>query len=118
MTSELLYTLLEKARNILIKAFRGNILDIFNKEDFFILNRRTLKYWENIINWVVILDKVFDHMNLSLISSQNILIKLHYNHISLVRRTTTTKKESNQSKESVSLYLVVRETDTQKSFST
>jgi hypothetical protein len=58
VVSELLFTLLDKAKQILIKTFRGNILDIFNREDFFILNRKTLKYWEHIINWVVIMDKV------------------------------------------------------------
>ena len=55
--SELIHSLLDKAKPILIKAFREPLLNCFNKEDFFIQDRKTLKYWENIINWVVILDK-------------------------------------------------------------
>jgi hypothetical protein len=33
--SEALFTLLEKAKAILMKVFRQQILDLFNKEDFF-----------------------------------------------------------------------------------
>ena len=39
------------------KPLKKQILDIFNREDFFICNRKTLKYWKKIINWVVMMDK-------------------------------------------------------------
>ena len=53
----MLHTLLDKAKAILMKAFRQPILDLFNKEDFFQMKIQTLRYWAKIINWVVTLDK-------------------------------------------------------------
>lgn len=55
--SEVLYDLLEKARILFMKPLRLPILNIFNKDDFFICNRQTLNYWAKIIDWVVSLDK-------------------------------------------------------------
>ena len=55
--SEVLHNLLEKARVLFIKPLRSSILRIFNKDDFFICNETTLKYWSEIIDWVVSIDK-------------------------------------------------------------
>lgn len=40
-----------------MKPLRLPILNIFNKDDFFICNRQTLNYWAKIIDWIVSLDK-------------------------------------------------------------
>ncbi|CAK55597.1 unnamed protein product (macronuclear) [Paramecium tetraurelia] len=53
MISEMLYFQLDKARQVLLKVYKDSILNIFNKEDFFIQSKHTLKYWTKIINWVV-----------------------------------------------------------------
>ncbi len=36
---------------------KPDLLKIFNKDDFFICNINTLKYWSKIIDWVVNCDK-------------------------------------------------------------
>jgi hypothetical protein len=55
--SEVLHNLLEGSRALFMKELRGRVLEVFNKDDFFICNSNTLSYWANIINWVVTLDK-------------------------------------------------------------
>eukprot|EP01016_Furgasonia_blochmanni_P038515 TRINITY_DN4669_c0_g1_i1.p1 TRINITY_DN4669_c0_g1~~TRINITY_DN4669_c0_g1_i1.p1 ORF type:complete len:646 (+),score=181.01 TRINITY_DN4669_c0_g1_i1:128-1939(+) len=55
--SELLYSQLDTARAHLMKEFKKNILDIFLGQDFFKCNKRTLKLWSKIIDWVVSQDK-------------------------------------------------------------
>lgn len=55
--SEVLHNLLEKARILFIKPLKEKILKIFNKDDFFICNEKTLKYWTQIIEWVISMDK-------------------------------------------------------------
>jgi hypothetical protein len=55
--SEVLYDLLERARLLFIKSIKPKVLDIFNKDDFFICNVNTLNYWAKIIDWVVSMDK-------------------------------------------------------------
>jgi hypothetical protein len=55
--SEVVFDLLERARLLFIKELKHRVLSIFNKDDFFICNPNTLKYWAQIIDWVVSLDK-------------------------------------------------------------
>jgi hypothetical protein len=55
--SEVLYGLLEQARLFFIRPLRDSIFRIFDKDDFFICNRSTLRYWAQIIDWVVSIDK-------------------------------------------------------------
>ena len=55
--SEVLHDLLDKARVLFIKPLRSSILRVFNKDDFFICNETTLKYWSEIVDWVVSIDK-------------------------------------------------------------
>ena len=55
--SEVLHDLLNKAQILFIKPLRDSILKIFNEDDFFICNERTLKYWTDIIEWVISIDK-------------------------------------------------------------
>lgn len=55
--SELLYSFLETGRMFLIKELKKPILDIFMGNDFFKCNKRTLKLWSKIIDWVVTMDK-------------------------------------------------------------
>ena len=55
--SEVIFDLLERARLLFIKELKPRVLSIFNKDDFFICNTNTLKYWAQIIDWVVSLDK-------------------------------------------------------------
>jgi hypothetical protein len=52
-----LHDLLERARILFIRELKQKVLDIFNEDDFFICNANTLRYWANIIDWVVSLDK-------------------------------------------------------------
>jgi hypothetical protein len=48
---------LDKAKSLFLKAMKPDLLKIFNKDDFFICNINTLKYWSKIIDWVVNCDK-------------------------------------------------------------
>lgn len=54
--SEILYHLLDSSRLIFIKPLKSSIFKIFDKDDFFICNKNTLKYWAQIIDWIVSLD--------------------------------------------------------------
>lgn len=53
----MLYDLLERARILFIKDLKPKVLQIFNKDDFFICNVNTLNYWSKIIDWIVAMDK-------------------------------------------------------------
>ena len=55
--SEVLHDLLDKARSMFLRVLKPDLLKIFNKDDFFICNVPTLKYWSKIIDWVVNFDK-------------------------------------------------------------
>lgn len=58
--SEVIHDLLEKARSFFMKSMRLDLLALFNKDDFFICNVQTLKYWMKIIDWVVTAEKTYD----------------------------------------------------------
>jgi hypothetical protein len=49
------------------------VLQIFNKDDFFICNVNTLNYWSKIIDWIVAMDKnyetYFEYLNKVSLSS-------------------------------------------------
>jgi hypothetical protein len=55
--SEVIFDILSKARILFIKTLKPKILSIFNKDDFFICNPKTLDYWAKIIDWIVAMDK-------------------------------------------------------------
>lgn len=59
-SSQLICSLLEKAPTLLIKDFKKNILETFNKDNFFSCNKITLRYWGKIIDWVITHDKSSD----------------------------------------------------------
>ena len=58
--SELIGSFLEKAPSVFIKDFKRNILETFNKDNFFSCNKTTLRYWGKIIDWVITHDKNSD----------------------------------------------------------
>jgi len=58
--SEVLHDLLDKARSFFLKSLKPDLLKIFNKDDFFICNVNTLKYWMHIIDWVSTADKTYE----------------------------------------------------------
>lgn len=55
--SEVLHNLLLNSRVVFIKPLRPSIIRIFDKDDFFICNKKTLIFWAQIIDWVVSSDK-------------------------------------------------------------
>lgn len=55
--SEVLHDLLDRARLLFMRELRERVLAIFNRDDFFKCNANTLRYWADIIDWVVSLDK-------------------------------------------------------------
>lgn len=55
--SQILYDILDRARILFIKTLKPKVLQIFNKDDFFICNPNTLNYWANIIDWIVSMDR-------------------------------------------------------------
>ena len=55
--SEIVFDILERARILFIKDLKAKVLQIFNKDDFFICNVNTLNYWAKIIDWIVSMDK-------------------------------------------------------------
>lgn len=57
--SEVIHDLLDKARSFFLKSMKADLLKIFNKDDFFMCNVNTLKYWMKIIDWVATNDKTF-----------------------------------------------------------
>jgi hypothetical protein len=52
-----LFDILERARTLFVKPLKARVLEIFNRDDFFICNANTLQYWARIIDWIVSLDK-------------------------------------------------------------
>ena len=53
-------------KNLFSKEFRNDILQIFNKDDFFICSRRGLQYWLRIMNLVIENNKdieIFDNVH-------------------------------------------------------
>jgi hypothetical protein len=58
--SEVIHDLLDKARSFFLKSLKPDLLKIFNKDDFFICNVNTLKYWMHIIDWVSTADKTYE----------------------------------------------------------
>lgn len=55
--SEILHDILDRARILFIKTLKPKVLQIFNKDDFFICNPNTLNYWADIIDWIVSMDR-------------------------------------------------------------
>lgn len=55
--SEVLHRLLEEARVYFIKPLRASIFRIFDKDDFFICSKNTLRYWAQIIDWILSYEK-------------------------------------------------------------
>mmetsp|Transcript_26438 Transcript_26438/g.23380 ORF Transcript_26438/g.23380 Transcript_26438/m.23380 type:complete len:282 (+) Transcript_26438:2458-3303(+) len=56
-SSELLHYQLDTSRSFLIKDYKAHVYNIFNQNEFFKCSKITLKYWSNIVNWVVSMDK-------------------------------------------------------------
>lgn len=48
---------MEQSRLLFIKPLKASIFKIFDKDDFFICNKNTLRYWAQIIDWIVSLEK-------------------------------------------------------------
>ena len=71
--SEVIHDLLDKARSFFLKSLKPDLLKIFNKDDFFICNVNTLKYWMRIIDWVSTADKTYEtfreYLNMVALSS-------------------------------------------------
>lgn len=69
----MLYDILDRARILFIKDLKPKVLQIFNKDDFFICNINTLNYWSKIIDWIVSMDKnyetYFEYLNKVTLSS-------------------------------------------------
>lgn len=49
---DLIYAVFAQAPQLYTKEFKKNILEIFNKDDFFSCNKQILRYWSKIINWI------------------------------------------------------------------
>lgn len=81
--SEVLYDLLERARILFIKDLKAKVLQIFNKDDFFICNVNTLNYWSKIIDWIVAMDKnyetYFEYLNKVSLASSYFTSESHEN---------------------------------------
>lgn len=58
--SEVLLSILEK-KHIFLKEFKTDILQVFNKDDFFICSSRTLHCWVKIIDMIIDNTKDHDH---------------------------------------------------------
>lgn len=58
--SEVLLSILEK-KHIFLKEFKTDILQVFNKDDFFICSSRTLHCWVKIIDMIIDNNKDHDH---------------------------------------------------------
>ena len=58
-SSEIICYIMEQ-KQLFLKEFRNDLLQIFNKDDFFICTRKTLQYWARIVDLVIDNNKDID----------------------------------------------------------
>lgn len=71
---------MDQANNLLVRPFKKEISEIFFSDNFFCMNRRTLRKWSKIINHFIIDQKneVFDDLLYKLNTQAGVFVRKNF----------------------------------------